>query len=115
MKSVIHKENNNLKYYKSYTASKNYLNEEMMQNPNLKYFFDIHRDSAGKNITTTSYQNKITIENDTIKETERILKTDKYVGNEVINYSHSTTKRTYDYGELTPFDGTIFNPEDFKS
>ena len=51
-------ENNNLKYYKSYTASKTYLNEEMMQNPNLKYFFDIHRDSAGKNITTTSYQNK---------------------------------------------------------
>ena len=64
---------------------------------------------------TTSYQNKITIENDTIKETERILKTDKYVGNEVINYSHSTTKRTYDYGKLNPFDGTIFNPEDFKS
>ena len=32
-------ENNNLKYYKSYTASKTYLNEEMIQNPNLKYFF----------------------------------------------------------------------------
>lgn len=51
-------DSNNLKYYKSYVASKNYLNNALTKNPTLKYFFDIHRDSAGKSITTTNYQNK---------------------------------------------------------
>lgn len=48
----------NLKYYKSYLASKTYLNNALKENPTLKYFFDIHRDSASKKITTINYQNK---------------------------------------------------------
>ena len=51
-------EDRNLKYYKSYLASKTYLNNALIKNPTLKYFFDIHRDSASKNVTTTNYQNK---------------------------------------------------------
>lgn len=51
-------EERNLKYYKSYLASKTYLNNALKENPTLKYFFDIHRDSASKKITTINYQNK---------------------------------------------------------
>lgn len=51
-------DNNNLKYYKSYTASRTYLDEARKKNPNLKYFFDIHRDSVSKNISTITYNDK---------------------------------------------------------
>ncbi len=51
-------EQNNFKYYKSYTASRKYLDEAREKNPNLTYFFDIHRDSVSKKISTMSYNNK---------------------------------------------------------
>lgn len=51
-------DNNNLKYYKSYAASRTYLDEARKKNPNLKYFFDIHRDSVSKNISTITYNDK---------------------------------------------------------
>lgn len=51
-------ETNNLKYNKSYVASRNYLNTAINNNPSLKYFFDIHRDSIGKDKTTTNFNNK---------------------------------------------------------
>ncbi len=47
-------ESNNYKYYKSYTASRNYMNTALNNNPTLKYFFDIHRDSVGKSISTVN-------------------------------------------------------------
>ncbi len=49
---------NGLKYYNSYTASKNYLNVAKEKYTSLKYFFDIHRDSVSKEISTTTYNGK---------------------------------------------------------
>lgn len=51
-------ENNNLKYYKSYVASRNYMNTALSNNPSLKYFFDIHRDSVNKNVSTINIDGK---------------------------------------------------------
>lgn len=51
-------ETNNLKYYKSYAASRTYMNEAYNNNPSLKYFFDIHRDSVSKEKSTISVGNK---------------------------------------------------------
>ena len=47
-------DNNNLKYSKSYEASRNYINEALINYPDLKYFFDIHRDSVSKDKSTIS-------------------------------------------------------------
>lgn len=49
---------NNLKYYKSYDASLNYLLEAKNKYDNLTYFFDIHRDSLDKEKTTLTYEDK---------------------------------------------------------
>lgn len=51
-------ETNNLKYYKSYTASRKYLDEARKKYVTLKYFFDIHRDSVSKSISTVTYKDK---------------------------------------------------------
>lgn len=51
-------ENNNLKYYNSYRASLYYLKEATKNNNNLKYFFDIHRDSVSNKISLCSYKDK---------------------------------------------------------
>lgn len=51
-------EKNNLKYYKSYDASRKYLNEAMEKYQGLSYFFDIHRDSVSKKISTTMENGK---------------------------------------------------------
>lgn len=51
-------ENNNLKYYKSYVASRNYMDTALSNNPSLKYFFDIHRDSVNKNVSTINIDGK---------------------------------------------------------
>ena len=45
---------NNLKYYKSYDVSRNFINEYN----SLTYFFDIHRDSLSKDRTTVLNNNK---------------------------------------------------------
>lgn len=84
-------------------------------NGTYSYSYGVATYREGVKTSATTYENKITIKENTIKEIERILKTDEYVKNEVINYSHSTVNRIYDYGELNPFDGTILNPDDFKS
>ena len=51
-------EQNDMKYYKSYTASRKYLGEAIIKYPSLTYFFDIHRDSVPKNKSTISYNDK---------------------------------------------------------
>lgn len=49
---------NGLKYYNSYTASRNYLDLAKNNYSSLKYFFDIHRDSVSKDISTITYNGK---------------------------------------------------------
>ena len=49
---------NGLKYYNSYTASRNYLDLAKNNYSSLKYFFDIHRDSVSKEISTIEYNGK---------------------------------------------------------
>ncbi len=46
---------NGLKYYNSYVASRNYLDLATEKYSSLKYFFDIHRDSVSKEISTITY------------------------------------------------------------
>ena len=49
---------NNWKYYKSYDASRIYLNDSKENNPSLKYFIDVHRDSLKKDKTTVAINDK---------------------------------------------------------
>ena len=49
---------NNFKYYKSYVASRKYLDDARNKYLSLKYFFDIHRDSVSKKISTVTYKEK---------------------------------------------------------
>lgn len=51
-------EQNDMKYYKSYTASRKYLGDAIIKYPSLTYFFDIHRDSVPKNKSTITYNDK---------------------------------------------------------
>ena len=51
-------EQNDMKYYKSYTASRKYLGEAIIKYPSLTYFVDIHRDSVLKNKSTLFYNDK---------------------------------------------------------
>lgn len=50
--------NNNWKYYKSYDASRIYLDDSKNSNPTLKYFIDVHRDSLNKEKTTVQIGDK---------------------------------------------------------
>lgn len=50
--------NNNWKYYKSYDASRIYLDDTKKQNPSIKYFIDVHRDSLTKDKTTVEIEKK---------------------------------------------------------
>ena len=43
----------NMKYSESYKISRILLEQSLKENPNLKYFIDVHRDSVKRNITTT--------------------------------------------------------------
>lgn len=45
-------QSNNLKYYKSYTVSRKYLDEAKAKYKSLNYFFDIHRDALSKEKST---------------------------------------------------------------
>lgn len=49
---------NNWKYSYSYEASRYLMKEAQNKYPHLKYFIDIHRDSANYNVTTTEYLGK---------------------------------------------------------
>ena len=49
---------NNWKYYRSYDASRIYLDDAKKTNKSLKYFIDVHRDSLSKNDTTIVINNK---------------------------------------------------------
>ena len=51
-------EQNDMKYYKSYTASRKYLGDAIIKYPSLTYFIDIHRDSVSKNKSTITYNDK---------------------------------------------------------
>lgn len=51
-------QDNNLKYYKSYTASRKYIQEAKEKYNNLTYYFDIHRDSVNKEKSTFLYDNE---------------------------------------------------------
>lgn len=50
--------NNNWKYYKSYDASRIYLEDAKKNNPSIEYFIDVHRDSLKKDKTTVEIENK---------------------------------------------------------
>lgn len=50
--------NNNLKYKDSYKASRYYLKKRIEENPSIKLFIDLHRDSARKNATTVEIDGK---------------------------------------------------------
>ena len=50
--------NNNWKYYRSYDASRIYLDDSKKNNPSLKYYIDIHRDSLNREKTTVSINDK---------------------------------------------------------
>ena len=50
--------NNKMKYYDSYKASRYYLNSTYNNYSSLKYFFDIHRDSISRDKVTLNYNNK---------------------------------------------------------
>lgn len=45
-------QSNNLKYYKSYTVSRKYIDEAKNKYNSLNYFFDIHRDALSKEKST---------------------------------------------------------------
>ena len=50
---------NNMKYNKSYLASRKYLEEALNANPELKLIIDIHRDSVPKEKSTVIINNKL--------------------------------------------------------
>lgn len=50
--------NNNWKYYKSYDASRIYIDDVRKNNPTIEYFIDVHRDSLSKDRTTVEINNK---------------------------------------------------------
>lgn len=56
IKDVLDKNGWNYRY--SYNASRVYLEEVSKNNPSIKYFIDLHRDSVGKNKTTTTINGK---------------------------------------------------------
>lgn len=49
---------NNWRYYRSYDASRIYLNESKEKNPTIKYFIDVHRDSLNRDKTTITINDK---------------------------------------------------------
>lgn len=49
---------NSMKYYKSYTVSRKYLNEAKEKYPSIVYYFDIHRDALKKEKSTITVNNK---------------------------------------------------------
>lgn len=56
IKDVLDKNGWNYRY--SYNASRVYLEEVSKNNPSIKYFIDLHRDSVGKDKTTTMINGK---------------------------------------------------------
>lgn len=50
--------NNNWRYYKSYDASRIYLDDSKSKYPSIKYFIDVHRDSLKGDKTTVEIGNK---------------------------------------------------------
>ena len=67
---------NNWKYYKSYDASRIYIDDTKTNNPSIKYFIDVHRDSLKRDKTTVEINGKsyaktiflIGLENDNYNE-----------------------------------------------
>ena len=49
---------NNWKYYKSYDASRIYIDDTKTNNPSIKYFIDVHRDSLKRDKTTVEINGK---------------------------------------------------------
>lgn len=48
----------NMEYYQSYAASRPIIQEAIKQDGNLQFFFDLHRDSLGKELTTIELNGK---------------------------------------------------------
>lgn len=67
---------NNWKYYRSYDASRIYIDDTKTNNPSIKYFIDVHRDSLKRDKTTVEINGKsyaktiflIGLENDNYNE-----------------------------------------------
>ena len=49
---------NNWKYYRSYDASRIYIDDTKTNNPSIKYFIDVHRDSLKRDKTTVEINGK---------------------------------------------------------
>lgn len=49
---------NNWRYYRSYDASRTYLEDSKQKNPTIKYFIDVHRDSLNRDKTTVTINDK---------------------------------------------------------
>ncbi len=80
----------NLEYSNSYRISREFLEEVKKENPTITYFFDIHRDSINKELSTISIEGKdyakvmfiVTKKNDNYKENEKNVKImEEYLNN----------------------------------
>lgn len=105
--------------YSDYIGQENYVVSQSF--PDLKdnntfsysYSVDAYRDGAKEQ--TISYDNTVTISDGHVTELEREMQVLKYIGKELINSTKSSTKRTYTLGEPQEFEGTVFDPDDFKT
>lgn len=94
--------NNNYSYSKSYKASKYYMESAKKKYSSLNYYIDIHRDSVGKSLATTTYNNKtyakilfvIGLENknykDNLKNAEKL---NSIIKNKIPNISRGIIKK----------------------
>ena len=94
--------NNNYSYSKSYKASKYYMEIAKKKYSSLNYYIDIHRDSVGKSLATTTYNNKtyakilfvIGLENknykDNLKNAEKL---NSIIKNKIPNISRGIIKK----------------------
>lgn len=79
-----------LVYSNSYRISREFIEEIKQKYPSIKYFFDIHRDSVNKELSTVKIENKsyakvmfiVTKKNDNYKENEKNVKImEEYLNN----------------------------------
>lgn len=93
IKDVLDKNGWNYRY--SYNASRVYLEEVSKNNPSIKYFIDLHRDSVGKDKTTTVINGK------------RYAKVMFLVGLEHENYQKNLDLATRLNELISQFDSTL--------
>ncbi len=104
--------------YSDYIGQENYVVSQsfpdLTNNGVFSYSYKVDAYREGSKEQTISYENIITINDGHVTKLERDMQILMYIGKEPINSEISTTKRTYTIGEPQEFEGTIFNPDDFK-